>query len=124
MVRYHWSRLTVELHVKSFTKPADDSGEKISEERIKQYFFTPRELEAESTVFIPGKNMLDYILTVQSMDENEVILFDAMRSNDEMINMDSYQSKGVLILHEGDSHKTPTRNLSYDTSYWYEVKLV
>ena len=123
MLRYLWSRLTVELHVKTFSKLNDDSEEKTSEERITHFFYTPRDLENDATVVIPGKNMLDYVLTVHSMNENEVVLFDEMRSTDEMINMDSYQSKGVFFLHQGDSHKTPTRNLSYSTSYWYEVKL-
>ena len=105
----------MELHVKSF--------EGVTEEKITQYFFTPAELEGESTISIPGKGILDYILTVQMMNENEVVLFDAMRSKDEMLNLDCYESKGVLILHEGDKHKTPTINISYNKSYWYEVRI-
>ncbi len=115
MFRYNWSRLRIELHVKSF--------DGISEEAVTQYFFTPSDLEKEPTVSIAGKGILDYIVTVQSMGENEVVLFDAMRSGDEMLNLDGYESRGVLILHEGDAHKTPTRNISYNKSYWYEAKL-
>ncbi|MBQ4121884.1 MAG: hypothetical protein IJD35_07715 [Clostridia bacterium] len=115
MFRYHWSRLRIELHVKTF--------EGISEEKITQYFFSPSELETEPTVSIAGKGILDYVLTVQMMSESEVVLFDAMRSEDEMLNLDCYESKGVLILHEGDIHKTPTINISYNKSYWYEVSI-
>lgn len=115
MFRYNWSRLRIELHIKSF--------DVVSEETVTQYFFTPSELEKEPTVSIVGKGILDYIVTVQMMNESEVVLFDAMRSSDEMLNLDGYESKGVLILHEGDTHKTPTRNISYNKSYWYEAKI-
>lgn len=115
LFRYHWSRLRIELHVKTY--------EGVSEEKITQYFFLPSELEAEPTVSIAGKGILDYVLTVQMMNESEVVLFDAMRSEDEMLNLDCYESKGVLILHEGDTHKTPTVNISYNKSYWYEVSI-
>lgn len=116
MFRYNWSRLKVELHVKTY-----DEG--ISEENVTQYFFTPSELEKESTVSIAGKGILDYVVSIQMMDENEVVLFDALRSADTLLALDGYESKGVLILHEGDRHKTPTRNISYNKSYWYELHL-
>ena len=57
MFRYHWSRLRIELHVKTY--------EGVSEEKITQYFFLPSELEAEPTVSIAGKGILDYVLTIQ-----------------------------------------------------------
>lgn len=113
--RYQWNRLKIELHVKTF--------DKITEEKVTKYFFTPQDLEREPTVSISGKDVLDYILTVQQLLESEVVLFDAMRSDDVLLNLDAYESKGVLILHEGDTHKTPIRNISYNISYWYEVSI-
>ena len=113
--RYQWNRLIIELHIKSF--------DKITEEKVTRYFFTPQELEKEPTVSISGKDVLDYVLTVQQLGESEVVLFDAMRSDDILLNLDAYESKGVLILHEGDTHKTPVRNISYNISYWYEVSM-
>ncbi len=115
MFRYQWIRLKIELHIKTF--------DKITEEKVTRYFFTPQELEKEPTVSIGGKDVLDYVMTVQSLEETEVVLFDAMRSDDVVLNLDAYESKGVLILHEGDVHKTPVRNLSYNISYWYEVSM-
>ena len=75
------------------------------------------------TLGIDGKDLLDYVITVQQINETEVVFFDEMRSDNELLNLDAYQSKGVLILHEGDTHKTPVRNISYNVSYWYEVSI-
>ena len=115
MFRYHWNRLKIELHIETF--------DKIVEEKVTRYVFTPQDLEKEPTVSVKGKDFLDYVLTVQQLGETEVVLFDAMRSDDIMLNLDAYESKGVLILHEGDTHKTPVRNISYNISYWYEVSI-
>ena len=115
MFRYQWTRLRIELHVKTF--------DKITEEKVTRYVYTPQDLEKEPNVFIKGNGVLDFVLTVQQMNEAEVVVFETMRSDDIMLNMDAYESKGVLILHEGDVHKTPIRNLSYNISYWYEVAL-
>lgn len=115
MFRYQWNRLKIELHVKTY--------DQITEEKVTRYFYLPQDLEKQSTVLIAGKDVLDYVLTVQQFNETEVVFFDAMRSDDVILNLDAYESKGVLILHEGDSHKTPVRNVSYNISYWYEVSI-
>ena len=115
MFRYQWNRLKIELHVKTF--------DKINEERVTQYVYTPADLEKEMTVLIKGTDILDYVLTVQQLGESELTVFESMRSDDVLLNLDAYESKGVLILHQGDSHKTPVRNLSYKISYWYEVSI-
>ena len=115
MFRYQWSRLKIELHIQTF--------DKITEEKVTRYVYTPFDLEKESTVSINGKGVLDYVLTLQQLGEGEVVKFEAMRSDDGILNLDAYESKGVLILHEGDTHKTPVRNLSYNISYWYEVSI-
>jgi len=113
--RYQWNRLKIELHIKTF--------DKINEERVTQYVYTPADLEKEMTVLIKGTDILDYVLTVQQLGESELTVFESMRSDDVLLNLDAYESKGVLILHQGDSHKTPVRNLSYKISYWYEVSI-
>ena len=115
MFRYEWNRLKIELHIKTF--------DQVTEEKVVRYFYLPQELEKESIISIDGKDLLDYIVTVQQFNETEVVFFDEMRSDNELLNLDAYQSKGVLILHEGDTHKTPVRNISYNVSYWYEVSI-
>lgn len=115
MFRYQWNRLKIELHIKKF--------DQITEEKVTRYFYMPQELEKESTICIAGGDVLDYIMTVQQFNETEVVFFDALRSENELLNLDAYESKGVLILHEGDTHKTPVRNISYNISYWYEVSI-
>ena len=115
MFRYEWNRLKIELHIKTF--------DQVTEEKVIRYFYLPQELEKESIILIDGKDLLDYVITVQQINETEVVFFDEMRSDNELLNLDAYQSKGVLILHEGDTHKTPVRNISYNVSYWYEVSI-
>ena len=115
MIRYQWNRLKIELHIKTY--------DQITEEKVTRYFYLPQELKKEATIMIVGKDVLDYVLTVQQFNETEVVFFDSMRSENNLLNLDAYESKGVLILHDGDIHKTPVRNISYNVSYWYEVSI-
>lgn len=115
MFRYDWSRLRIEFHRRLFDGRTDED--------VSVTFFTVEELEQNSTVFVTGKGALDYCLTVKELGESEIVVFEAMRSKDPLLNLDGYESKGVLIIHKDDIHKTPVKNISYNESYWYEVSI-
>ena len=56
MFRYHWNRLKIELHIETF--------DKIVEEKVTRYVFTPQDLEKEPTVSVKGKDFLDYVFNL------------------------------------------------------------
>lgn len=115
MCAYDWFSLKIELHIRSFDGAVS--------EQVRPYLFAREQLKREVTVVLSEEGLLDYVLTVQNIASDEVVISDALRSKDEVMNLNGYESQGVLIIHKGDVHKTPIRNLSYDRSYWYEISI-
>ncbi len=115
MCERKWSNLKIELHIRSFDGKMT--------EIVRPYAFTKEQLEQDAVVVLSEEGLLDYVLTVCRMSDDEIIIAEAMRSSDDVMNIDGYESQGVLIIHIGDVHKTPTRNISYDKGYWYEVSI-
>lgn len=116
MGAYNWSRLVIERRYTVF--------EGITTESVVRYEYTPEQLENESIIRISGREFADYVLSVQTLGENDIAFFEAIRSDNPLVGCEPYESRGVLFLGVGDVHKTPVQKVAYNKTYRFEVSVV
>ncbi len=115
-----WTTLQITLHIRSFYNEPPKSE---TSEQTCLYEMKKENLAHNRKIVLKKEGLLDYVVIIVDFNEDELVIQEAMLSSDDVMNLDGYESAGVLIIHQNDIHKTPVRTMAYNQQYWYEVTL-